>query len=158
MRKSAWIALIVVVVDQLTKVLAVDRLLGQPGVEIAPFFRLVLSYNTGAAFSFLSGAGGWQNAFFIAVAVVVCAVILAMLRRLGQRDHQVALALWLILGGAAGNLIDRIWHGYVVDFLDLYYGHWHWPTFNVADSAIAIGAALLVLDAFGIRFLRGRKP
>jgi signal peptidase II len=157
MWKSAWIPVLIVVVDQLTKALAVEHLLGRPGVELTPFFRLVLSYNTGAAFSFLSDAGGWQNVFFIVVAVVVCAIIVLMLRSLGQRDRQVFVALLLILGGAAGNLIDRIWLGYVVDFLDLYYQDHHWPTFNVADSAISIGAVLLVLDAFGIRLLRSRK-
>jgi signal peptidase II len=157
MWRSAWIPILIVIVDQLTKALAVEHLLGQPGVDITPFFKLVLSYNTGAAFSILDDAGGWQNIFFIAVAVVVCAVIIVMLRGIGQRDRQVSVALLLILGGALGNLIDRIWLGYVVDFLDLYYRDWHWPTFNVADSAISIGAVLLVLDAFGIRILRSRQ-
>lgn len=150
-----WLAVVVVVLDQVTKLLALHSLQDGP-IAVAPFFNLALAYNTGAAFSFLADAGGWQNAFFIAVAVVVSVVILVMAWRLTAEERQVAAALMLVLGGAIGNVIDRVRFGHVVDFLDVYYGSWHWPTFNIADSAITIGALLLVLDAFGIRW-RGRR-
>ncbi len=116
-----------------------------------PFFDLVVVHNTGAAFGFLSQAGGWQNVFFVAVAIVISTVILVMTYRLGAKDRLLAVALMLVLGGALGNLVDRLRFGYVVDFLDVYYQAWHWPAFNVADSAITIGALLLILDAFGVR-------
>ncbi len=154
MLKLSWISVLVVVLDQVTKKLAVAYLAGHPAVEVTPFFDLVLVYNTGAAFGFLSDASGWQNAFFILVALVVSVVILVMVRRLAAHETLIAVALLLILGGAAGNLVDRLLYGYVTDFIDLYYGSWHWPAFNIADSAISIGAVLLVLDALGLRFGR----
>jgi signal peptidase II len=148
-----WIAAVVCVADQATKLLAVSHL--QAGeISLTPFLNLSLAFNTGAAFSLLSSAGGWQNLFFVIVALVISAVILFMVRRLGASEAQVAVALMLVLGGAAGNLIDRIRLGYVIDFIDVYYRAWHWPTFNVADSAITLGAVLLVLDALGITFRR----
>jgi signal peptidase II len=148
-----WIAAVVCVADQATKLLAVSHL--QAGeIPLTPFLNLALAFNTGAAFSLLSSAGGWQNLFFVIVALVISVVILLMVRRLGASEAQVAVALMLVLGGAAGNLVDRIRLGYVIDFIDVYYRAWHWPTFNVADSAITLGAALLVLDALGITFRR----
>ena len=112
---------------------------------------------TGAAFGFLGDAGGWQNAFFIAVAFGFSVAIIVMVRRMtAPKDTQLALALMLVLGGAVGNLIDRVRLGYVIDFLDFYYAGWHWPAFNVADSAITIGAVLLLMDAVGWRLL-GRE-
>lgn len=153
-----WLAIVVVIADQLTKLWAVRALALEP-ITLAPVFNLALAYNTGAAFGFLSGASGWQNIFFIAVAAVVGAGILYMLRRLKPDETQVAAALWLILGGAAGNLMDRLRLGHVVDFLDFHIGAWHFPTFNVADSAITIGAMLLILDSFGVRLWgRARSP
>ena len=157
MFRLLWIALLVCVADQATKYLAMQYLVHSE-IAIAPFLNLSLAFNTGAAFSFLSGAGGWQNLFFVLVAFVVSVVILFMFRRLGANDRQVAVALMLVLGGAAGNVIDRVHHGYVVDFIDVYYHAWHWPTFNLADSAITLGAILLVLDAFGISFGRRSSP
>ncbi len=152
-----WLSIVVCLTDQATKWLALDRLQGGK-VTVAPSLDFTLAYNTGAAFSFLSDAGGWQNFFFIGIATVVSAGILFMLRRLGAGERQVAVALVLVLGGAIGNVIDRIRFGYVVDFIDVYYRAWHWPTFNVADSAITFGAILLVLDALGIRYPRDGKP
>jgi signal peptidase II len=117
-------------------------------VEITPFFNLVLTHNTGAAFSFLAGAGGWQRWFFAIVAIAISAVLVVMLRR-AHRDRLVPLALALVLGGALGNLWDRLVLGHVVDFVQLHAGGYYWPAFNVADSAITVGVAMLVWD--GIR-------
>lgn len=151
MFKFLWIVAVVGIADQVTKYFALLHLRGAD-IVVAPFLKFSLAFNTGAAFSFLSDAGGWQNLFFVAVAFVVSVVILGMIRRLGANDTQVAVALMLVLGGAAGNVIDRVRFGYVVDFIDVYYRAWHWPTFNIADSAITIGAVLLVLDALGINW------
>lgn len=147
MRRFAWIAVVVLVFDQLTKYLAADYLTRHGEIHLAPFLSFVLVHNTGAAFGFLSSAGGWQNIFFIVVAVAACAFILWMGWRLSAQDRLLAAGLMLVLGGALGNLVDRLLHGYVIDFIDVYYGTWHWPAFNVADSAITIGAVLLVIDA-----------
>jgi len=143
-----WCSLAVVIVDQMTKIAAVAWLDPGSSVELIPTLDLVLVYNTGAAFSFLSTAGGWQRWFFIGIAVVVCGFILHWMRELPRRARWYPLALSLILGGAVGNVIDRARTGAVVDFIDFHVGDWHWPAFNVADSAICVGAALLVLGAF----------
>jgi len=149
MWRFSWIAVVVLVLDQLTKVAATNYLT-QPGeIVLAPFLNLVLVHNTGAAFGFLSRASGWQNIFFITVAVAACGFILWMIRRLNSQDKLLAAGLMLVLGGALGNLIDRLIHGYVIDFIDFYYGSWHWPAFNAADSAITVGAMLLLFDALG---------
>lgn len=148
-----WIAVTVVALDQLTKFAATDYLPQRGEIHLAPFLNLVLVHNTGAAFGFLSSAGGWQNVFFIVVAVAASIFILWMYRRLGARDRLLAVGLLLVLGGALGNLLDRLIHGYVIDFIDVYYGTWHWPAFNTADSAITVGAVLLVVDA-----LRPKTP
>lgn len=150
MRLMFGIAAIVVALDQATKWLAIKYLLGHAAVAVAPFLNLVLVFNRGAAFGFLNNAGNWQNMFFVIVALIACGVIISIVSRLESRNTKVAVGLALILGGAIGNLIDRLVHGYVVDFIDVFYGSWHWPAFNIADSAISIGAVLLVLDAFGI--------
>jgi signal peptidase II len=157
MFRLLWIPVVVGVADQVTKYLALQHLRNAE-IPLAPFLKFSLAFNTGAAFSFLSDAGGWQNLFFVAVAFVVSIVILFMVRRLGASDTQVAVGLMLVLGGAAGNVIDRLRFGYVVDFIDVYYRSWHWPTFNVADSAITIGAVLLVMDALGLTFRRRQAP
>ncbi|MGB5179856.1 MAG: signal peptidase II [Gammaproteobacteria bacterium] len=146
--KWLWVSVVVLVLDQCTKLLA-DTLLGPyQSVELLPFLALRMAYNYGAAFSFLGDASGWQRWFFIVLALVVMGILLAWLRRLPPGDTSARLALVLILGGAAGNLIDRVVYGYVIDFIDVFYGSWHWPTFNIADSAIFVGAFLLILDAF----------
>lgn len=142
-----WIAAVIIIFDQLTKFAATDYLTGQGEVQLLPFLNLVLVHNTGAAFGFLSNAGGWQNIFFIVVAVAASAFILWMLWRLDSKEKLLAIALTLVLGGAMGNLVDRLIYGYVIDFIDIYYATWHWPAFNVADSAITIGAVLLIIDA-----------
>ena len=146
--KWLWVSVVVLLLDQGSKVLADSLLAMHQPVHVIPMFALTKTYNLGAAFSFLSDASGWQRWFFVALTIVVSVFLLAWLRRLGPGEGRTALALTLILGGAIGNLIDRLVHGYVIDFLDVYYGDWHWPTFNIADSAIFMGAVLLILDAF----------
>lgn len=153
MLRWLWLAVAVILLDQASKVLALQYLHDGP-IALTPFFNLALAFNTGAAFSFLADAGGWQNYFFITIAFGVSIAIVVMIYRLRAEEIQVAAGLALVLGGALGNVIDRIRFGHVVDFLDVYYHSWHWPTFNVADSAITMGAVLLVLDAFGIRWRR----
>ncbi len=145
-----WVAVAVLLLDQATKLIALAKLALHESVALAPFLNLTLVYNKGAAFGFLSSASGWQNLFFIGVALAACAVILYLVRRLADNDRLLAIALMLVLGGAIGNLLDRLLYGHVVDFVDVYYRGWHWPAFNVADSAITIGAILIALDALGI--------
>lgn len=157
MLRTLWLSVVVFVVDQATKWLAVEYLLGRPPVEIMPGFDLQLVYNTGAAFGMLDDAGGWQNAFFIAVAAGISLFIVHQLRRLTRAELQIAVSYALILGGALGNVIDRLRQGYVVDFIHWFYRDYHWPNFNIADSAICIGAALLILDVFGVRLFKSRS-
>src|SRR6516225_11334716 len=148
------VAVIVILADQLTKI-AINKVFAYgEGRVITPFFNLVLVYNKGAAFSFLAAAGGWQRWAFTALGVVAALVICYLLKRhAGQRMFCTALAL--ILGGALGNVIDRLAYGHVIDFLDFHVGGWHWPAFNLADSAITIGAILLVIDE--LRRVRGTR-
>lgn len=136
----------VIAADQITKYLASTYLLLHDPVAILPGFNLTLVHNTGVAFSFLAHGGDWTRWFLVILAVVVSLVIVVWLTRLPAAQTLAAVALALILGGAVGNVWDRIQYGYVVDFVDVYYGVWHWPAFNVADSAIMIGAALLIVD------------
>ncbi|HJW24416.1 MAG TPA: signal peptidase II [Rhodocyclaceae bacterium] len=142
-----WLGLagLVIVLDQITKQVVLGAFAPGEGREITPFFNLVLVYNRGAAFSFLAEAGGWQKWFFLALALAISAWIIGMLRR-HAGERLLCLALSLILGGALGNVIDRVLYGAVVDFLDIHAAGWHWPAFNVADSAITVGAALLVWE------------
>ena len=142
-----WLLLsgVVVALDQISKYVAVAQLTGHPPVEVTSFFNLLLVYNRGAAFSFLAGAGGWQRELFTGIALVASAWIIYLLRRHSQQTL-FSLALALVLGGAIGNVIDRLMIGAVVDFLDFHAFGWHWPAFNVADSAITCGAALLIWD------------
>jgi signal peptidase II len=146
---ARWYALaaLVVVLDQLSKQAASRLLEYARPQEIFGWFNLTLHHNQGAAFSFLSGAGGWQRWFFALLAVIISGALLLWLRGLGRAQWLLALGLALILGGALGNLIDRLWLGYVVDFISVHYRDWYFPTFNVADSAISVGAALVVLDS-----------
>lgn len=150
MWRFLWIAVVVFISDQLTKSAAANYLLRHGGVKLAPFFSLTLIHNTGAAFGILSGASGWQNFFFIFITLAACVVILWVIWRLDAKDILLATALMLVLGGAMGNLFDRLIHGYVVDFIDVYYHGWHWPAFNIADSAITAGAVVLAMDALGV--------
>ncbi len=156
MPRLLWLSFAVVVVDQITKLAAVEYLANRPPLEIVPVFDLVLVFNSGAAFGLLKDAGGWQNAVFIGLALLVSVFLLYAVWRAQQRDLQVAVAMALILGGAVGNVIDRVTYGYVIDFIDLHYRAWHWPAFNIADAAISVGAVLLVLDAFGWRIMGER--
>jgi signal peptidase II len=146
-RLLPWLGLAagVILADQLTK-LSVERALDFGDVRpVTGFFNLVLTYNKGAAFSFLASASGWQGAFLIGVAVLASIFILYLLARHGHQ-RLFAFALALILGGAIGNVIDRVAYGHVIDFLDFHWRGWHWPAFNLADSAIVGGAGLLILD------------
>jgi len=146
------LAALVVALDQLAKAFIAARYPLGGGERITGFFNLVLAHNTGAAFSFLARADGWQRWFFTALAIAVCVFILGLLR-MHAAKKLFCCGLALILGGAVGNVIDRLWHGYVIDFLDfhwsflspLFYGG-HFPAFNVADSAITVGAALIIVD------------
>jgi signal peptidase II len=147
MLKWTWFSVLVLALDQLTKQLASSYLNYAEPVAVMPLFNLTLMHNSGAAFSFLAQAGGWQRWFFAAIALLVSTGIIIWLKRLGRDRHWEALALALVLGGAIGNVWDRILLGYVVDFLDFYYDGWHWPAFNIADIAISVGAAILIIDS-----------
>lgn len=147
MLRWLWCSVLVVGLDQLSKLLAEHWLKPLQPVALAPSINLTLMYNRGAAFSFLAGADGWQRWFFVILAAVISAALLIWLLRLPAGRNRQALAIALLLGGAAGNLIDRLWYGRVIDFIQVYYHGWYWPTFNLADSAISIGAVLLVIDA-----------
>jgi signal peptidase II len=146
MKKWLGIAALVIVIDQVSKLWAETALSLHQPLPVIPFFNLTLAYNEGAAFSFLSEAGGWQRWFFTGLALLVSVVLLAWLKRLPDEEKITAWSLSLILGGALGNVIDRVLHGHVIDFLDVYYQQWHWPAFNVADSAIFIGVGLMLLS------------
>ena len=150
MRKWLGLAFAIIVADHLTKFWVSSTLEYQEAIPVLPFFSLVLVHNTGAAFSFLANAGGWQRWFFIAVGIVATVIIARLLRRHGD-EPRLALPLALVLGGALGNVIDRVVLGHVVDFLYFHYRSFAWPAFNVADSAITVGAALLIWDS-----LRGK--
>ena len=142
-----WLSLFVILCDQVTKQAAVKFLVYQQAREVIPGFNLTLVHNTGAAFSFLSQAGGWQRWFFIILGTGVCAGLVYWLKTLPRHRIWLAMALSLVLGGALGNLWDRVTLGYVIDFLDVYYAQWHWPAFNIADSCISVGAVMLIIDA-----------
>nr|WP_217345352.1 signal peptidase II [Noviherbaspirillum sp. L7-7A]MBV0879613.1 signal peptidase II [Noviherbaspirillum sp. L7-7A] len=139
------IAALVVLLDQLTKIMITQMFSYGQSKPVTSFFNLVLAYNKGAAFSFLAAEGGWQRYLFSGIAIAAAAFIIYLLKRhAGQRLFCWALAL--VLGGAIGNLIDRIAYGHVIDFLDVHVAGWHWPAFNIADSAICIGAAMFIID------------
>lgn len=142
-----WLSAVVLALDLWTKSLAENTLQLYQRIEVLPFFNFTLAYNSGAAFSFLADAGGWQRWFFASIALIATLVIIAWLLRL-RAERMVALALALILGGAVGNLWDRLTLGHVVDFLDFHWAGYHFPAFNVADSAITVGAILLIVDMF----------
>ena len=143
-----WLILLLIGLDQLTKQLVHQNMALYDSIELLPFFNLTYVRNYGAAFSFLSDAGGWQRWFFTTLAVVISTVIAVWMSRLPRQQIKLGLALSLVFAGAIGNLIDRSIYGYVIDFFHLYYQNWHYPAFNIADSAICIGAALLIWDSF----------
>lgn len=144
-----WIAVIFFIIDQVTKNMAVAYFVEQGGrYEVMPFFNFTLAYNPGAAFSFLADQGGWQVIFFATVSSVVGLGLLYWLYTLPAKNWWLSISLTLIFSGAMGNLYDRIILGYVVDFIDLYYESKHFPAFNVADSVIFLGAAMMLYDSF----------
>jgi signal peptidase II len=148
MLKWLWISVLAVVLDQISKQIVNAQLVHyiNHSVAIFPGFNFTLVYNEGAAFSFLSNAGGWQRWAFTALSIVISIVLLVWLKKLDHNKRVLAAGLAFILGGAIGNLIDRIIYGHVIDFIDVYYKNHHWPAFNLADSAITLGAGLLILD------------
>ena len=147
-------SLVIVVLDLWTKSLATDHLSLYRPVEITSWLNMTLAHNYGAAFSFLSDAGGWQRWLFTGLASVVTVVLVAWLLRLPANEKLTGASLGLIIGGAVGNLVDRVNLGYVVDFIDVYYRDWHWPAFNLADSAITCGVILLLIDGL---FFSGKQ-
>jgi signal peptidase II len=145
--KWLWLSLLVILLDQITKIWINSTLtLNQP-VNILPFFDFRLLYNPGAAWSILATAGEWKRWFLSGLAIIISGIIVVWLSRLNLQQRWLACALALVLGGALGNVIDRIMYGYVIDFIDIYYQAWHWPAFNIADSAISVGAVMLLIDA-----------
>ena len=143
-----WLAGLVIALDLGTKALATALLTYAEPVPVVPMFNLTLLHNTGAAFSFLAGASGWQRWFFVTLAAVVSVVLFRWLKTLKPSETWSAIAIVLILGGALGNVYDRVVHGYVVDFLHFYWNDYHFPAFNIADTAITIGAGMMIIDIF----------
>ncbi len=145
-----WLSLssAVIILDQITKYYASQELVLYQAVHIVPGFNLTLMHNTGAAFSFLSQAGGWQRWFLIGLASLISIAIIVWMYDLPANKRWLLAALALVLGGALGNVCDRVILGYVVDFIEVYYKDMYWPAFNIADSAIFIGAFMLIIDAF----------
>jgi len=140
-----WLAAAIIILDQISKWVILGTMQSGESRYVAPFFNWVLTFNTGAAFSFLSDAGGWQRWFFTALALGVSVWIVTLLRR-HVGEFRLSLALTLVLGGALGNVIDRMRFGAVVDFIQWHVAGYYWPAFNVADSAITVGAILLIWD------------
>lgn len=146
-----WLSALIVALDQLTKKIAEAELLLHQPIAILPSFNFTLMYNKGAAFSFLSDAGGWQRILFVTLSTVISIFLFFWLKQISQDYNQkdkrlLPIAIASILGGAIGNLIDRAMTGEVVDFIQLYYSTYYFPAFNIADSAISVGAAMLILD------------
>ncbi|MCK5191485.1 MAG: signal peptidase II [Methylococcales bacterium] len=154
MLKWLWLSVIALILDQWSKIAVDSSMRLYESIALFPGFNLTYVHNTGAAFSLLSEAGGWQRWFFAILAFVISVVLTIWLYRLKNHETLLAVALALVLGGAIGNLIDRLAYGYVIDFLDVYYQSWHWPAFNIADSAISVGVFLMLLESFGV----GTKP
>ena len=148
MARWLWLSLLIVILDQATKWLAEALLLPFQPVPLMPLLNFTLMYNEGAAFSFLANAGGWQRWLFAGFALVMTLALILWLMRLNKGERATAAALSLVIGGAIGNLIDRVQTGRVVDFIDFYVGTWHWPAFNVADSAISLGIVFLLVTSF----------
>jgi signal peptidase II len=152
MLKWLWISALVIAVDQATKWAVFFGMDYQSMISVLPFFSLVHVHNTGAAFSFLASEAGWQRYVFLVIGLVASAFMLALLNK-HKDEPLMAISLALVVGGALGNIIDRLWHGFVVDFLYFHYQSFSFPAFNVADSAITVGAALLILESL----LKSRK-
>lgn len=148
-RLAAWLAvsILVIVLDQITKLTVVSQMRFGEAIPVTSFFQLVHVYNPGAAFSFLANQGGWQRWFFVILAVLICGWLFVMLRQ-HQHERALPLAFSLIIGGAIGNVIDRLVHGAVVDFLYFHIGRHGWPAFNLADSAITLGVIIMLASQF----------
>jgi signal peptidase II len=146
MLRLLWLSLLVVVLDQASKLWILAEFAEYEVRTVLPVFNLTLVFNTGAAFSFLSEAGGWQRWFFISIGVLVPLVLGVWMRQLAVHERLTAYGLALVIGGAVGNVIDRIWLGKVIDFLQWHWQDWYWPSFNLADSAITLGVVLLLID------------
>jgi len=140
-----FLSFFIVILDQITKALITAYLLVDQFVSLLPFLNLRLQFNPGAAFSFLSNASGWQRWLFTGIAIAVSIVIVFWIYRLKPKDYWNAVGLSLVLGGALGNLIDRMVHGYVIDFIQVYYKQWSFPVFNIADSAITVGVICIII-------------
>ena len=143
-----WLAVVVLIIDLGSKQWVMQHFMLHETVSVMPFINFFYAQNYGAAFSFLADKGGWQRWLFALIALVIALALLFMMYRSDYRQRMINCAYALIIGGALGNLSDRLVHGVVIDFIDFYVNDWHWPTFNVADSAICIGAILIVLDGF----------
>lgn len=150
--KWLWLSVAVLLLDQLSKYWA-EHILQSNVISLLPIFDFSLVHNKGAAFGFLSGYGGWQHVFFGTLAVLVSGVLLYFIHALKAHERHLAVAYSLIIAGAIGNVIDRAIYQYVIDFIHFFYQDWHYPHFNVADSAIFVGAVLLIAEAFGKPFL-----
>jgi signal peptidase II len=140
-----WLSFAIVILDRWTKLLVMQHLSLHSPYAVMPFLNFTLTFNTGTAFSFLSFASGWQIWLFVGLAVIVCLSILIWMSRIPRQAYWLAASLALIFGGALGNLIDRLYYGYVIDFIDVYVKNWHYPTFNLADSAICVGVVILII-------------
>lgn len=143
-----WLTVVFIIVDQVTKQYIVANFDLYERTAVLPFFNLTYAQNPGAAFSFLADQPGWQRWFFSIIATIASIVFLVWMAKTPKENRLLSIAFALLLSGAVGNLIDRLIFGYVIDFLDFYWGQYHWPAFNVADSVIFIGAALMILDSF----------
>jgi len=148
---KAWpwfaVSAVIILADQATKAIVLGRLAPGERLEVTGFFNLVLAFNKGAAFSLLAQAPGWQTPVLVAIALAAAAILSALIVR-NLHKRLLCTGLALVLGGALGNLVDRLRLGHVVDFIDLHAAGWHWPAFNVADSGITVGAAILILEGF----------
>lgn len=143
-----WLTIVIIVVDLGIKQLVLSDLNLYEPHPITPFFNLMYAQNFGAAFSFLANEGGWQRWFFAGIAIGISLILMVMMYRQSAQKRLTNIAYALIIGGAIGNLCDRLVHGFVVDYLDFYVGNWHYPTFNLADMAICIGAGLVIIEGF----------
>ena len=143
-----WLAVVVLVLDLGSKVLVMNHFQLGESMPLIPFFNLTYAHNPGAAFSFLADKGGWQRWFFAAIALVIVVVLLVLMYRSSGKQKLNNIAFAMIIGGALGNLFDRMVHGFVIDFIDFYVNNWHYPIFNLADSFICVGAVLVVLEGF----------
>ncbi len=148
MMKWLWLSGLILVLDQLSKIWIDTNMSLYQSIPVFPGFSITYARNYGAAFSFLSEAGGWQRWFFTLLAGSISIAIIFWIKQLKQYETLSAISLSLILGGAIGNLIDRVIYGYVIDFLDVYYHTYHWPVFNIADSAITVGVCFMLYESF----------